>query len=50
VLRKIDQHTENFKQSYVLVANFEDDAKDKVSRLVENAIEVRLFILWVLLI
>lgn len=40
VLRKIDQHTEDFKQSYVLVQGFEDDAREKVSKLVEDAIEV----------
>eukprot|EP01127_Copromyxa_protea_P002855 TRINITY_DN12788_c0_g1_i1.p1 TRINITY_DN12788_c0_g1~~TRINITY_DN12788_c0_g1_i1.p1 ORF type:complete len:503 (-),score=54.06 TRINITY_DN12788_c0_g1_i1:7-1491(-) len=39
VLRKIDQNTEQFKQSYVLVKGFEDDAREKVSKLVETAIE-----------
>ena len=40
VLKKIDSYIEDFKQSYVLVKGFEDDAQNKVAKLIENAVEV----------
>lgn len=40
VLRKIDQLITNFKETYLLVKGFEVDARAKVEKLVEFAIDV----------
>eukprot|EP01126_Amoeba_proteus_P031850 TRINITY_DN3116_c0_g2_i5.p1 TRINITY_DN3116_c0_g2~~TRINITY_DN3116_c0_g2_i5.p1 ORF type:complete len:337 (-),score=76.24 TRINITY_DN3116_c0_g2_i5:291-1301(-) len=39
VLRKIDTYIQDFESSYVLVRGFEDDAREKISKLVETAWE-----------
>jgi len=40
VLRKIDQYIDNFKETYVVVKGFENDARVKVEKLVEFATDV----------
>jgi len=42
VLRKIDQYIDNFKETYIMVKGFENDAREKVEKLVEFATDVRM--------